>query len=216
MEIKEEMENVRLATDEELRIKNKEIESLHMNTKAMSASRAEALESQRSELVSMYEQLQKQREKQWLEREQEIGLTVTALENRFEALREETTSTKAALRDATLRVEQLSDSCARKDEQIRALSYRFEEEKKSLNEKTELLQRRLHDQQARSEEEKHKEALELQEARQSAEKVRTHGNVQSRVTVFVCGCVTAEDAVGDVARETAWLGTIVGGGASAV
>eukprot|EP01041_Mallomonas_annulata_P011457 gene11457-23962_t len=142
-EFNQEIESIRWATAEEMKSKNRDIEILHEDIRQLISTREESLDSQRKDLTHTFEQLLHNRELSFSEREKEINHSVLILEERFEMLQTENSRLHSELlelqRNITMKTEELGE----KEEQLRQVQWRLEDERQNSQLTEDTLQRQL-------------------------------------------------------------------------
>ena len=137
------MESLRWAAEEEAKSREREMQKLREDVKTLTASRAEALQHQRSDLIETYEGLMKQREEAAHARDRDIEGMVGALESRFEGLQTESLHLKGELRDTAIKYEQTFNELKAQQDHNRMLTYRLEDGQRATLEAQESHQRRV-------------------------------------------------------------------------
>ena len=125
------MEDIKWTAVEEMKNKENEINKLREDIKIASATRADALQHQRNDLIETYEGLMKQREVAALTKEREIEQIINHLENKFETIQTESLQLKNELRDTSIKYEQTYNDLKVQQDQNRILSYKIEDLQKS-------------------------------------------------------------------------------------
>ena len=113
---------------EEGKAKEREITALREDLQRLALSRDECLENQRRDLTQTFEALLEQREESFSTKEREIGQQITLLDSRFEQLRTDNSRLKSELADALRRCELCGEELRLKDDQLRQLHWRIEDE----------------------------------------------------------------------------------------
>lgn len=131
------------AAAEESQAKNREIDGLKQDLQRMATSRDEAMESQRRDLTHTFEQLLRQREEAFVSRERDIAAQVAALESRFEQLITDNSRLKTELQESHRRVETSTDDVLLRDDHIRQLQWRLEDERVTRQQLEDDLKRKL-------------------------------------------------------------------------
>lgn len=142
-ELKDVIESMRWAAAEEGKTKQREIDNLKEELIRATNSREESLESQRRDLTHTFEQLLSQREATFLSRERDIGGQVISLDSKFEQLSTDNSRLKADVAEGVRRIEHLTEEIALKEEAIRHLQWRLEDERIGRQQADDSLQRRL-------------------------------------------------------------------------
>lgn len=94
-ELREVVESMKWASEEESKSKMRENESLRDELHRLHSSREDSLESQRRDLTHTFEQLLSQREVNFTNKEREIAHQIAALDSKFEVLHTENSRIKA-------------------------------------------------------------------------------------------------------------------------
>jgi chromosome segregation ATPase len=115
------------AADEESRSKTKEIENLRKDFQSLHVQREDALESQRRDLTSAFENIINQRELTFHAKEQEIAQQISMLDRRFEQLQTENLRLKNELTASQHDVERLSAEVSSLEENKRLLQWQVED-----------------------------------------------------------------------------------------
>ena len=86
-------------------------------------------------MTHTFENLIQQREESFSKKEREIGNQIIGLDNKFEELRTENSRIKLENNEYHRRIESLSDEISNKDEQLRQLQWKLDDERnnKQLN-----------------------------------------------------------------------------------
>jgi len=137
------IEAMRWAAAEEAKVKAREIEMLREDIHRLNASREEMLESQRHDLTQTFEQLLRQRDETLSQKERDIVGQISLLENKLESLLTENTRLKGELQDAQRRSELMNDELTSKEEQIRQLTWRLDDERSIKQRGDDILHRQL-------------------------------------------------------------------------
>lgn len=147
-ELKEEIQDIHLATSEEIRAKDKEIERLRQDLKISANSRAEAIDHQRADLVETYEQLMKQKEDVHSAREKEVSDMIGHLEQRFDMLQNEALELKNELNEKNIKYEHVANDLSKKTEQLRMLQHKYDDEMAETSSFMEQATKKIYDLQA--------------------------------------------------------------------
>jgi hypothetical protein len=126
-EMYQEIESVRWAMTEELKARQKEILGLKADLRRLQTSREQALQSQRHDLSSTFENMLTQREAAFKEREKSLTDHLALLEGKLEETRLEALRVKTDASSGVRRIEQLGEELLQKDEQKRQLSWQLED-----------------------------------------------------------------------------------------
>ena len=133
------------ATEEEVKSKTREIEALKSDLKRSVLSREDALESQRRELTATFESLIAQRDDSFLSKERDVSIHVAALESRFDTIQTENMRLKSELHIATSRGDLLGEEAVRREEYLRQITWRLDEERRLRMVEDETIQARAQD-----------------------------------------------------------------------
>jgi cell division protein FtsB len=134
---------MRRSAAEENKSKQREIQLLKDDITRLNASRDDALEAQRRDLTQTFENLLKQREESFIQKERDIAAQVTQLDSRFEQLQTENVRLKSEVSDLHRRNEMLSEEVSAKEENLRQLQWRIDDERMSRQEAEDATERRL-------------------------------------------------------------------------
>lgn len=143
IELKEQIEQLGWASAEETKAKIRENVSLREEIDRLSASRDESLETQRRDLTNTFELLLEQREEAFSMKEREISKQISLLDNRFEQLRTDNSRLKSELGDALRRQEVLSEESSVKEDQLRQLQWRTDDERTAKLQNDDSMQRHI-------------------------------------------------------------------------
>lgn len=128
-ELKDAIQQMRWAAEEEARIQTKEVESLKSDIKHLNSLREESLESQRRDLTQTFENILHQREEAFASKEREISSQIAILETRFEAIQTENTRLKNELAVSLRKRDQQTEELSQKEEARRQLQWTLEDER---------------------------------------------------------------------------------------
>lgn len=129
--------------DEDLRLKAHEISTLKEGLATLQRSKEEALEAQRRDLTGTFQQIIRNREEGFKEKESEIGRQVGLLSEKLEKLQNELTRCRDDNRECKLINEKLLADIGGKDHSIRELSYDLDDMKRSKELLEDGLQRQV-------------------------------------------------------------------------
>lgn len=152
-------------------MKNNEIASLKREIQAVNRAKDEAIEVQRKDLTTAFEQIIQQREEQIAQREGELAHQVSQLDQRFERLSTENMSLKATLRDLKIDHERDVEEISRLEEANRQLTYQLEDTQRSKEQVEDSLKRQVVSLQAEFNRLQDQRAREKQESEGNIEKV---------------------------------------------
>ena len=127
LEIKEEIESVKWAADEEIKLKQRKIESLKADIKKMLSNREESLELQRKDLTSTFEALLKQRDQENLMKDKEVKDQFFKLENKFDLIRTENMKLSSENHNKSCKLEFVMGDLSRKEENLRQLQFKLDQ-----------------------------------------------------------------------------------------
>ena len=128
-DLKEGIASMKWSMSEELKLKDRDIESIKEELKRSYLSRDEALESQRKDLTHTFEQLMSHREESIKKKEQEIASNILTLNSKFEQLQTENSRIKNDYLTVARKHEVLVEELNAKDEINRQLQWRLEDER---------------------------------------------------------------------------------------
>lgn len=143
LELKEQIEFLGWTAAEEGKAKEREIASLKEEIQRSALSRDECLENQRRDLTQTFEALLEQRDDSFSKKEREIGQQITQLDSRFEQLRTDNSRLKSELADALRRCELFDEELRMKDDQLRQIHWRVEDERSAKIIQDDAIQRQL-------------------------------------------------------------------------
>ena len=144
-EIKEEVESVKWTAEEEVKSKQRELDALRNDLRKNTSSREEAMDSQRRDLTSTFESLIRQRDDEYVAKEKEVVRQVSTLEARFEMILTENMKIKSDLSNAVTKFDLLADESLRREELLRQVQWRLDEERALKISDNSGLQSRLQD-----------------------------------------------------------------------
>lgn len=130
-ELKDGIEQMRWAADEDARSKTREITLLQADIQQLNLLKEESLESQRRDLTHTFENILKQREKSYSTKEHGIAQQIEVLHSRLEQLHTENTRLKNELGDAVRRCDRVSEDLALQSEVKRQTEWQLEDERAS-------------------------------------------------------------------------------------
>jgi hypothetical protein len=128
-DLKEGISSMKWSMTEELKLKDRDIESIKEELKRAYLSRDEALESQRKDLTHTFEQLMSHREESMKKKELEIASNILMLNSKFEQLQTENSRIKNDYLTVARKHEVLVEELNAKDEINRQLQWRLEDER---------------------------------------------------------------------------------------
>ena len=123
------------------------------------------------DLTSTFEALIQQREESFGLRERDIGFQVGSLDKKFEQLQTENSRLKAENMEANRKVDALSDESSAKEEHLRQLQWRLDDERNSKQQGDDLGHRKVHQLSLDLVAAKDKAAQDLSDLSKSLEKV---------------------------------------------
>lgn len=127
LEIKEEIESVKWAADEEIKLKQREIESLKADIKKMLSNREDSLELQRRDLTSTFEALLKQRDQENLLKDKEVKDQLFKLEHKFDLIRTENMKLSSEIHNKSCKLEFVTGELSRKEENLRQSQFKLDQ-----------------------------------------------------------------------------------------
>jgi chromosome segregation ATPase len=143
LELKEEIERLVWTASEENKTKEREINSLKDDLERLGIARDQALETQHNELTTSFENILKQREELYSNRENEIMKQLSSWQTKFENSRIENNRIRSDLNELTRRYENAIEDMNKKDESIRELKWQIDDEKMKAQQTEENYQRRI-------------------------------------------------------------------------
>lgn len=117
--------------DEDIKSKNFQLDNCKAEVQAIQRSKEEALELQRRELTSTFEQIVHEREEAFQIKEREIAMQISMLDQKFEKIQSENLRLKSEAREVKLMNEKLLGDLSDKDNIIRRLQTDLTEVQKS-------------------------------------------------------------------------------------
>lgn len=115
------------SAEEDIRVKNNEISALKKDIHLLNRAKDEAIEIQRRDLTTAFEQIIQQREEQIAHREGELAQQISLLDQRFEKLTTENMSLKSTVRELKGANERNLEEIGRLEEINRQLNYQVED-----------------------------------------------------------------------------------------
>lgn len=137
------IESMQWSADEEARVKDHEIGSLKKEIQALHRAKDEAVELQRRDLTSAFEQIIQQREEYIAQKESELAHQVSLLDQKFERLQTENMTAKASLRELKVVHERNVEEICRLEELNRQLTYQVEDTVKAKDTSEDHLKRQV-------------------------------------------------------------------------
>ena len=142
-ELKDVIESMRWASEEENKSKQREIDNLREDNKSLISTREESLDCQRRDLTQTFENLLAQREESFVQKEKEFGQQVIQLDGKFEQLLTDNGRLKAELHEAKRLNEKSEEQIGMKEESIRQLQWKIEDERLGRQQNDDTLHRQL-------------------------------------------------------------------------
>lgn len=142
-ELRDVIESMKWAAEEEAQSKAKEIEYLRKEIRNAHVQKEESLESQRKDLTDAFEKILHQREDSFSSKERDIAQQIHVLDNRFEQLQTENTKLKKELSVSCQKVEELTKDTSSLEENKRLLQWQIEDLRNSTVVSDDAMQRQL-------------------------------------------------------------------------
>lgn len=126
-ELQEEIETLRWTTEHEITSRDRDIERLKSELRAMSLSRDEALEAQRNDMTSTFESLLQQREDAFHQAEAQVAHEMDRIEKQFETLQVENNQLKIQLKTLQRNSSTTTQESIAREERIKQLQWTIED-----------------------------------------------------------------------------------------
>eukprot|EP01039_Chlorochromonas_danica_P002167 gene2166-2365_t len=130
-ELRNVIESMQWSHDEDIKSKNFQLDNFKAEVQAIQRSKEEALELQRRELTSTFEQIVHEREEAFQIKERDIAMQISMLDQKFEKIQSENLRLKSEAREVKLMNEKLLGDLSDKDNLIRRLQTDLTEVQKS-------------------------------------------------------------------------------------
>ena len=126
-ELQDEIETLRWTTEHEITSRDRDIERLKSELRAMSISRDEALEAQRNDMTSTFESLLQQREDAFHQAEAQVAREMDRVEKQFETLQVENNQLKIQLKTLQRNSSTTTQESVAREERIKQLQWTIED-----------------------------------------------------------------------------------------